>query len=238
MATDRTRGHPRGIAAGLERLLPDAEVRTATLQEPEHGLSAEVLDATDVLLWWGHAAHDQVDDAVVARVHERVLAGMGIIVLHSGHFSKIFKRLMGDDLCPGLAQRGRTRAGVDREAGHPIAAGKPQPAHRATAGDVRRVLRHPGARRTDLRVVVRGRRVFRSGVTYTRGRGRVFYFRPATRSDPVYQKAEIQQVLANAARWAAPRKASASSRRSRIPRATGICRVSGSGRLTWFVRGP
>src|SRR5262245_58719019 len=90
--------YPEGIhgaiAAGL-REHGDLTVRTATLDEPEHGLSAAVLGATDVLVWWGHKAHHEVDDAVVARVKERVLDGMGLVVLHSGHYSKIFTSLMG-----------------------------------------------------------------------------------------------------------------------------------------------
>ncbi|MDF2703261.1 MAG: trehalose utilization protein ThuA [Rubrobacteraceae bacterium] len=76
------------------------EVHIATLDEPEHGLTEEVLDATDVLLWWGHMAHDEVADEVVERIHERVLGGMGLIVPHSGHFSEIFKRLMGTSCDP------------------------------------------------------------------------------------------------------------------------------------------
>lgn len=81
------------IAEGIasERL----QIRAATLDMPEHGLSEDVLDDTDVLIWWGHGAHNDVSDDVVNRVHARVLKGMGLIVLHSGHFSKIFKKLMG-----------------------------------------------------------------------------------------------------------------------------------------------
>src|ERR1700742_1635352 len=80
------------IAAGLNALLGDAvETRTATLDLPEHGLPQDVIDATDVLTWWGHIAHDQVDDAVVRRVHDAVLGGMGLLVLHSGHYSKILQ---------------------------------------------------------------------------------------------------------------------------------------------------
>ena len=71
------------------------ETGAATLDEPEHGLTESVLAATDVLLWWGHMAHGEVQDAIVDRVQQRVLAGMGLICLHSAHFSKIFKRLMG-----------------------------------------------------------------------------------------------------------------------------------------------
>ena len=70
-------------------------VRVATLDESEHGLTEAVLAETDVLTWWGHLAHHEVGDEIVARVQQRVLDGMGLIVLHSGHFSKIFQRLMG-----------------------------------------------------------------------------------------------------------------------------------------------
>src|SRR5215211_432166 len=70
-------------------------VRVATLDEPEHGLTEAVLADTDVLTWWGHMAHNEVSDEIVTRVQQRVLDGMGLIVLHSGHHSKIFRRLMG-----------------------------------------------------------------------------------------------------------------------------------------------
>src|SRR5581483_1145359 len=118
------------IAAGLTRELgAGVKIRVATLDEPDHGLTDEVLAATDVLTWWGHAAHEKVADAVVDRVQARVLEGMGILILHSGHYSKIFKRLMGTT----CALRWRQDPGGERELiwtvnpGHPIAAGLPQP---------------------------------------------------------------------------------------------------------------
>lgn len=89
--------YPEGMHTVLAKTLRDAgmEVRTATLSEPEHGLTTAVLEQTDVLLWWGHKAHEAVSDEIVERVYARVLEGMGLIVLHSAHFSKIFKKLMG-----------------------------------------------------------------------------------------------------------------------------------------------
>jgi trehalose utilization protein len=86
-------GIHQAIADGIRK--DQVIVRTATLEEPEHGLTEDVLNDTDVLIWWGHRGHDRVEDDIVQRVHKRVLAGMGLIVLHSGHFSKIFKSLMG-----------------------------------------------------------------------------------------------------------------------------------------------
>jgi len=118
--------YPEGIHQQIASFIEDAEVTTATLDEPEHGLTEDVLNATDVLIWWGHKAHDEVDDAIVDRVQKRVLEGMGLVVLHSGHFSKIFKRLMGTgcDL--------KWREADDKERiwtvmpGHPIAEGLPE----------------------------------------------------------------------------------------------------------------
>src|SRR5437773_11909319 len=123
-------GMHRPIADGIRRELGDGvSVRIATLGEPEHGLTEEALAETDVLTWWGHAAHDEVADEVVERVHARVLDGMGIVVLHSGHYSKIFKRLMGTS----CSLRWRSDPGGEREViwtvnpAHPIAADVPQP---------------------------------------------------------------------------------------------------------------
>ncbi|WP_025745845.1 ThuA domain-containing protein [Kallotenue papyrolyticum] len=179
-------------------------VRTATLDEPEHGLSEEVLAATDVLIWWGHLAHDEVRDAVVERVHARVLDGMGLIVLHSGHFSKIFKRLMGTTC------NLKWRVGNDRERlwvvapGHPIAAGlgeRIEIEHEEMYGEPFDV---PPPETLVFVSWFSGGEVFRSGACYTRGQGRIFYFRPGHETMPTYHHPDVQRVIANAARWAAP----------------------------------
>ena len=147
------------IAAALRaKLGEDVAVRTAWLQQPEHGLTEEVLAETDVLTWWGHAAHGDVDDAIVERVQRHVLSGMGLIALHSAHFSKIFIRLMGTTCSLDW------RAENDREliwtvaAGPPDRAGHPAPAGDRAGGDVRRAVRHPAARRAGLRQLVHRRR--------------------------------------------------------------------------------
>ena len=196
-------GIHEAIAAPL-RAEADLQVRTATLDEPEHGLTADALDATDVLIWWGHAAHEAVSAAVVERVRARVLDGMGLIVLHSGHFSLIFKRLMGTscDL--------KWREGNDHERlwvvepGHPIAAGLGETIeldHEEMYGE-RFDIPAP-----DTLVFVswfNGGEVFRSGCCYTRGRGKVFYFRPGHESYPTYFHPDVRRVITNAVRWAAP----------------------------------
>jgi trehalose utilization protein len=194
------------IAAGLRRELgEDANIRCATLEDPEHGLDEKSLAETDVLTWWGHAAHDLVADEVVDRVQARVLAGMGLVALHSAHFSKIFKRLMGTS----CALRWRADPGGERELiwtvnpGHPIAAGVPQPIvipHQEMYGE------HFDIPPPDELVFISsfaGGEVFRSGCCYTRGAGRVVYFSPGDQEFPVYQQPEVQRVIANCVRWCA-----------------------------------
>lgn len=191
------------IAAGIRSTLGDrVEVRTATLDQPEHGLTEDVLAATDVLTWWGHQAHEQVGDAVVARVHDRVLAGMGLLVLHSAHYSKIFIRLMGSTCSL------RWREADDRELvwtvspGHPIAQGVPHPLIIPRQEMYGEYFDIPQPEELVFISSYSGGEVFRSGCCFTRGLGRVFYFSPGHETYPVYEQPEIQRVLANAVRWA------------------------------------
>lgn len=194
------------IGAGIsENLGAAAVVRTAVLDDAEHGLTDEVLADTDVLTWWGHMAHAKVDDAVVAKVHQRVLEGMGILVLHSGHFSKIFFKLMGTT--PSLYWRNDAERELvwTVKPGHPIAEGVPNP----IVIPKQEMYGEPfGIPDPDELVFIssfEGGEVFRSGCCYTRGSGRVFYFSPGDQEYPVYQQAEIRKVIANGVLWAAPK---------------------------------
>lgn len=193
------------IADGLRRHLgADAEVGTATLQEDEHGLPQNVVDRTDVLLWWGHAGHDLVDDAVVDRVHRAVLEGMGILVLHSGHYSKIFTRLMGTTCALKWRNDGERELVWTVAPRHPIAAGVPHPINIPEQEMYGEFFDIPAPEETVFLSTFEGGEVFRSGVTYTRGNGRVFYFSPGDQEFPVYHHVDVQRVLANGVRWAAP----------------------------------
>ncbi|MDQ3361475.1 MAG: ThuA domain-containing protein [Actinomycetota bacterium] len=196
--------YPEGLHATLADALKekDFEVRTATLDEPEHGLTGEVLNSTDVLLWWGHIAHDEVSDAVVDRVHERVLNGMGLIVLHSGHFSRIFKKLMGTT-CDLKWRHDDTERLWVVAPGHPIAEGIGEyiELEEEMYGE------HFDVPQPDELVFVSwfgGGEVFRSGLCYRRGSGRVFYFRPGHEENPSYHNPDVLRVIENAVRWAAP----------------------------------
>jgi trehalose utilization protein len=200
--------YPEGIhgaiADGLRQRLPDAVIRTATLDQPEHGLPAAVLDQTDVLLWWGHIAHDQLSDEVAERVRDRVLGGMGLIVLHSGHFSKVFRGLMGTTCALQWRNDGERELVWTISPAHPIAAGVDQPIVIAEQEMYGEPFDIPEPDELVFISSFSGGEVFRSGVTFRRGRGRIFYFSPGDEAYPVYRHPQVLQVLANAVGWARP----------------------------------
>lgn len=201
------RVYPNGIHGQLAKVLQqetDILVRTATLDEPEHGLTDEALAETDVLVWWGHMHHNEVADEVVERVQRRVLDGMGLLVLHSAHFSKIFRRLMGTtcDL--------KWRADGEKERlwvvapDHPIVEGigefieLPEEEMYGEHFDI------PPPETLVFVSWFAGGEVFRSGACYSRGAGKIFYFRPGHERHPTYYDPAIGRVIRNAVRWAAP----------------------------------
>jgi trehalose utilization protein len=205
MAERYPQGMHGAIAAGLrDRLGSGLEVRTATQDEPEHGLSQAVLDSTDVLTWWGHAKHREVDDAVVDRVHRRVLGGMGLLVLHSAHFSKIFLKLMGTTCSLSWRNSADVELVWAVAPSHPIAAGVPQPIVVQEQEMYGEYFDIPAPDELVFVSGFSGGEVFRSGCCWTRGKGRVFYFSPGDQEYPVYHHPDVQRVLANAVRWAAP----------------------------------
>jgi len=196
---------------GMHRCIADAigedaeiEATTATLDQPEHGLTNALLDRTDVLTWWGHAAHGKVDDKIVERVQKRVLEGMGLIVLHSGHFSKIFKRLLGT-----------TCSLTWREAGERERLWVCNPGHRIARGlgphfeiEMEEMYGEPfGVPEPEEQVFIswfEGGEVFRSGCCWRRGNGKIFYFRPGHEAYPTYYNPSVRLVLRNAVHWARP----------------------------------
>jgi len=199
--------YPNGMHACIADFLnkhDDIEARTAVLDEPEHGLTEKVLDSTDVITWWAHIAHGEVDDAVVQRVYERVMSGMGIICLHSAHFSKIFTKLMGTTC------NLKWREVAEREV-----LWVTRPGHEILAGlDDHFIIDHvemygehfdiPEPDETILISSFEGGEVFRSGCTWRRGAGKVFYFRPGHETYPVFYNEGVQTVITNAVRWAKP----------------------------------
>lgn len=199
--------YPNGIHTAIAEGLGDEhEVTFATLEMPEHGLTEDVLDQTDVLIWWGHKAHHRVEDEVVKRVQERVLRGMGLIVLHSGHFSKIFKTLMGTTCNLKWREEGEKERLWVTAPGHPIVEGIGEYfelPHEEMYGEHFDI---PEPEELVLISWFEGGEVFRSGCTYTRGQGKIFYFRPGHETYPTYYDENVRTIIRNSVNWAAPSK--------------------------------
>jgi trehalose utilization protein len=199
--------YPQGIHGAIAAYLrqQDFPVQTATLEEPEHGLTDEVLAGSDVLIWWGHMAHARVSEDVVNKIHERVVRdGMGLIVLHSAHFSKIFIKLMGTTCNLKWREIGEKERLWVVNPGHPIVRGVAdyiEIPHAEMYGE------HFDIPQPDELVFVswfEGGEVFRSGCCFYRGRGKIFYFRPGHETYPIYYQQEVLHVISNAVLWAAP----------------------------------
>ncbi|WP_173915537.1 ThuA domain-containing protein [Halobacillus sp. Marseille-Q1614] len=196
--------YPEGIHGAIAGFLEEEDhiVRTATLDEEEHGLTDEVLNNTDVLVWWGHKAHEEVKEEIAEKVKQRVLDGMGLVVLHSAHFSKVFKKLMGT----GCDLKWREADDKERiwvvDPTHPISEG---------LGEYIDIEKeemygeHFDIPTPDELVFVswfEGGEVFRSGATFKRGRGKIFYFRPGHETYPTYYHKDVQKVIQNGVKWA------------------------------------
>lgn len=199
--------YPEGIHGSISDFLKkneDLEVATATLDEPDHGLSEEVLENTDVLIWWGHIAHGEVRDDIVEKIQIRILKGMGLIVLHSGHHSKIFKKMMGTTCNLKWREIGERERLWVVEPGHPIAKGIGEYIvleHEEMYGE-RFDIPEP-----DTLVLLgwfQGGEVFRSGCCYNRGYGRIFYFQPGHETYLTYHNTDIKKIIMNAVVWARP----------------------------------
>lgn len=199
--------YPEGIHRAIADFLgaeEDFTVRTATLEEPECGLTEAVLEDTDVLLWWGHMAHGKVPDEVAQRVQQAVLKGMGLIVLHSGHHSKPFKLLMGTPCNLTWREDGDMERIWVVNPAHPIAQGLDgyfNLEHEETYGEVFDIPQ------PDELVFIgwySGGEVFRSGCCWQRGRGKIFYFQPGHETFPTFYNKNVQTVIKNAVRWAVP----------------------------------
>ena len=200
--------YPDGIHNYIKGFLSkDAglEIRTATIQEPEHGLTDEVLNDTDVLVWWGHMGHDQVSDAVVAKVQARVYAGMGFVALHSAHHSKPFKAILG---ATGNLSWGRDQKEViwNLMPAHPIAEGIPE--HFTLP--LEELYSEPFYIPNPDAVVFGGwyedGNIFRSGVCFLRGMGKIFYFQPGHEWCKSFHNEYVQRIIDNAIHWAKPAK--------------------------------
>lgn len=199
--------YPGGLheyIAGILRT-DDIEVKTATLDDENCGINEDVLKETDVLIWWGHMCHGEVPDEVVDLVQKHVLEGMGLILLHSAHHSKIFKRLMGTTCNLKWRDRARERIWTIKP-NHPIAQGVDE----TFVIDPEEMYGEPFDIPNPDEIIFmgwfNGGEVFRSGCTWTRGHGKIFYFQPGHETNRAFHNKNVQTIIKNAVRWACPLK--------------------------------
>jgi trehalose utilization protein len=198
--------YPKGIHGCIAEFLQSDEilVRTACLDDPECGLSQEVIENTDVLLWWGHVHHPDVPDEIVRRVTDAVHSGMGIIFLHSAHHSKPFQALMGTPCHLHWRDDGDKERIWICDPSHPIVQGVE---HGFTLEQEETYCEPFSVPEPDELLMIgsyAGGEVFRAGCCYKRGYGKVFYFQPGHEEYPTFYNANVQTIIQNAVYWAAP----------------------------------
>lgn len=199
--------HNGAIHNTLKALLEEdeeIEVRhIATLEMEECGLTKDVLDDTDVLVWWAHVAHDRVPDEIAERVRDYVLRGMGFIALHSAHPSKPMQRILGTSGSLQWREGDFCRVWNTCPT-HPIAKGIPVSFELPEEEMYGEFFDIP--KPDDLVFIswYRGGEVFRSGCTWTRGYGKIFYFQPGHETNKSYFNENVRKIIRNAVKWANP----------------------------------
>jgi len=200
--------YPNGLHAtlkeALEQMDPQLECTLAALDDPDQGLPDEVLENTDVLIWWGHMAHKEVDDALVERIRQRVYAGkMGFVPIHSAHKSKPFTAILGTT---GNLSWGANQKEIiwNLCPTHAIAAGIPD--HFQL--DAEEMYGEPFYIPTPDDLIFGGwfehGNMMRSGCTWRRGAGKIFYFQPGHETCPNLKNPIVHRIICNGIHWAAP----------------------------------
>ena len=197
--------YPGGLHEYIASFLrdDDIEVRAVTLYDEYQGLPDDVLEDTDVLIWWGHVRHGEVDDALVERIQKRILGGMGFIALHSAHNSKVFKKMMGTTCSLKWRDHSRERIWTIAPS-HPIAKGIDDT---FVLEDEEMYGEYFDIPKPDDVIFLgwyNSGEVFRSGCTFTRGNGKIFYFQPGHETNPAFKNENVQKIIKNAVRWACP----------------------------------
>ena len=193
--------YPNGIHECIREFLekdPEIQVRCVTLRMEDQGLSDEILNDTDVLIWWGHQAHDEVTEENVQRVKQHVLDGMGLIALHSAHYSNPMKELLGTSMCVRWKHGEREKL-VCVAPSHPIAEGITEPVILEKEEMYGEYFDIPKPDDVIFTGWFSCGEVFRSGCTFHSGYGKIFYFQPGHEEYPVYYIPEVQKIIKNAA---------------------------------------
>lgn len=198
------------IAEGLQPL-KDWQIITASITDPDQGLSDDLLNSTSVLIWWGHQKHGDVKDELVAKIVRRVKeGGMGFIATHSAHYSKPLKALLGTNC--GWKYYTDDGARVDlivKSPKHPIAKGVKNFTVPKTEryGDPFEVPPAETVVFDGIYTLPNGTKEnAQQGMTWSVGKGRVFYFQPGHESYPIYFQEEIRHIFRNGVQWAAGKK--------------------------------
>lgn len=198
--------YPDGIHTCIKSFLEkndDIKVRCATLSMPGQGLTEEILSDTDVLIWWGHQAHEQVTEENAERVKKHILNGMGFIPLHSAHYCKVMHKILGTSMCLRW-KHGEKEKLVCIAPSHPIARGITEPVILEKEEMYGEYFDIPKPDDVVFLGWFSNEEVFRSGCTFTRGWGKIFYFQPGHEEYPIYYHPQIQKIITNAVRWAEP----------------------------------
>ena len=199
--------YPNGLHAAIGEFLSkndDMKITLAALDDPDQGLPDEVLNNTDVLLWWGHMNHGEVKDDLVERIRQRVyVGGMGFIALHSAHHAKPFRAIVGTT---GNLLWGDNQKEIiwNIMPSHPIAAGIPAHFELPEEELYAEPFQIPQPDAHIFEGWYEHGYVFRTGCTFLRGAGRVFYFQPGHETCPSFYDANVQRIITNGVRWAAP----------------------------------
>lgn len=199
--------YPEGIHTAIAGFLgkeEDISVTTVTLENIREGITREILKKTDVIVWWGHMAHGDVPDEIAEMVYEEVLNGMGALFLHSAHKSKPFMKLMGTS-CSLIWRESDDMERVWVSAPyHPVAQGIDKYFELPGEETYGEPFGIPTPEETVFIGWFTGGEVFRSGCSWQRGNGRVFYFQPGHETYPTYYDPNVQKIVKNAVRWVAP----------------------------------
>ena len=198
--------YPDGLHAKIKDFLSedaDMDITLASLDEPYQGLPDELLEKTDVLVWWGHMAHGEVSDELVEKIRARVYAGMGFVALHSAHHSKPFKAIVGTN---GNLSWGRNQKEViwNLMPQHPIAAGIPDHFLIEEEELYCEPFYIPQPDALVFGAWYEDGSIFRAGACFLRGAGKVFYFQPGHETCRSFYNPYVQRIIANGIRWAAP----------------------------------
>lgn len=196
--------YPDGLHAYLKSVLEcdDIEITLAALDDPNQGITDELLENTDVLMWWGHAYHNEVDDELVEKIRQRVYAGMGFLPLHSAHHSKPFQRIIG---CTGNLRWGRNQKAIiwNLAPWHPIAQGVPM-SFQLTEELYSEPFYIPKPDEIIFGTWFEDGNLFRGGLTFRRGLGKIFYFHTGHETVDSLKNENVHRIIKNAIYWCAP----------------------------------